>query len=117
MPNCPGCGEAVSQFAAGCAICGYDLELPRRRRTPVRAPSLSIRSPVRFDQDFSLLLVIVLLTLGIPLVGIAATIYQLTHNVQSPFVRRALWAVLAFGVAMLVIPSVRYGVLRAAFRR
>ena len=27
---CPNCGEPVSQFAAGCAICGADLEAWRR---------------------------------------------------------------------------------------
>jgi predicted amidophosphoribosyltransferase len=26
---CPGCGERVSAFAAGCALCGADLD-PRR---------------------------------------------------------------------------------------
>ena len=29
---CPNCGEPVSQFAAGCAICGADLESWRRER-------------------------------------------------------------------------------------
>jgi cell division protein FtsW (lipid II flippase) len=111
MPRCPGCGETVSQFAAGCAICGSDLELPRRSR--VRAPALP--AP-RLDQDAVLVLVIVLLTLGIPLVGLAAAIYQLSHNTQAPLIRRALWVVLAFGVAMLVIPQVRYGALRLVLR-
>jgi hypothetical protein len=29
----PGCGEPVSPFAAGCAICGTDLEAARAKRT------------------------------------------------------------------------------------
>jgi hypothetical protein len=36
-PNvCPGCGERVSAFAAGCALCGADLD-PRRGRRPAGA--------------------------------------------------------------------------------
>jgi uncharacterized iron-regulated membrane protein len=31
--ECPRCGAYVSQFAAGCAVCGADLEHPRRRRS------------------------------------------------------------------------------------
>lgn len=29
--ECPRCGAYVSQFAAGCAVCGADLERVRRR--------------------------------------------------------------------------------------
>jgi hypothetical protein len=33
-PNrCPNCGELVSMFAAGCAICGTPLDPARRRRS------------------------------------------------------------------------------------
>ncbi|MDX6718483.1 MAG: hypothetical protein QOJ63_737 [Solirubrobacteraceae bacterium] len=31
--TCPRCGERVSAFAAGCAICGADLD-PRRAQRP-----------------------------------------------------------------------------------
>jgi hypothetical protein len=31
--ECPRCGAYVSQFAAGCAVCGADLERLRRRRS------------------------------------------------------------------------------------
>ena len=42
MPDrsrCPGCGERVSPYAAGCAVCGADLD-PRRWDT---GPSLGNR--------------------------------------------------------------------------
>jgi succinate dehydrogenase hydrophobic anchor subunit len=117
MPRCPGCGESVSQFAAGCAICGYDLELSPRGRTKLRAPQVRLRSPLRIDQEVTLLIVIALLTLGIPLVGIAAAIYQLSHDIQRPPVRRALWLVLGLGALMLVSPHVRYGVWHVMFTR
>jgi hypothetical protein len=35
-PNrCPACGEHVSPFAAGCAICGADLDPDRTRHVPI----------------------------------------------------------------------------------
>jgi predicted amidophosphoribosyltransferase len=34
---CPRCGEPVSAFAAGCALCGADLD-PRRAQGPPGAP-------------------------------------------------------------------------------
>lgn len=33
ITKCPRCGEPVSQFAAGCSICGADLETARRERS------------------------------------------------------------------------------------
>jgi hypothetical protein len=32
--ECPRCGAHVSQFAAGCSVCGADLARPRRRQWP-----------------------------------------------------------------------------------
>lgn len=44
-PNrCPGCGERVSAYAAGCAVCGYDLEAHRRR--PARRPRVRLPAAV-----------------------------------------------------------------------
>jgi hypothetical protein len=47
--KCPGCGMPVSVFAAGCAICGADLEAHRRaleeRRMDVRMRRLARRLP------------------------------------------------------------------------
>jgi hypothetical protein len=48
VSTCPGCGEPVSPFAAGCAICGRDLDAARaalaakRARRP-RVPGGSVR--------------------------------------------------------------------------
>jgi predicted amidophosphoribosyltransferase len=37
-PNvCPTCGERVSMFAAGCAICGAELDPHRADRRPLLA--------------------------------------------------------------------------------
>ncbi len=40
---CPECGERVTPYAAGCALCGADLD-PRRWQT---LPSISQRLSVR----------------------------------------------------------------------
>jgi predicted amidophosphoribosyltransferase len=37
--HCPNCGERVSPYAAGCALCGADLD-PRRWQAP---PSWRVR--------------------------------------------------------------------------
>lgn len=33
--RCPNCGEHVSPFAAGCALCGADLDPDRTRHVPI----------------------------------------------------------------------------------
>jgi hypothetical protein len=35
--RCPNCGETVTPFAAGCAVCGADLEAARRELASKRA--------------------------------------------------------------------------------
>jgi hypothetical protein len=66
--RCPGCGEPVSVFAVGCAICGADLEQHRReldeRRIELpRAPRPARRSPFRFDAHLALVALVLLATL------------------------------------------------------
>ncbi len=43
---CPNCGERVSAFAAGCALCGAPLDPSRGRARPA-APDLPVVSPWR----------------------------------------------------------------------
>jgi hypothetical protein len=45
---CPGCGERVSPFAAGCALCGADLD-PRRWQSP---PSVTQRLSCRLPSGW-----------------------------------------------------------------
>jgi hypothetical protein len=37
VSKCPDCGQSVSAFAAGCAVCGADLEAERARRAGKRS--------------------------------------------------------------------------------
>ncbi|HWC86883.1 MAG TPA: hypothetical protein VG388_10110 [Solirubrobacteraceae bacterium] len=36
ITRCPNCGQTVTPFAAGCAVCGTDLEAARARRAKRR---------------------------------------------------------------------------------
>ena len=59
-PNkCPNCGETVSMFAAGCAICGAELDPFRGQRRPLTdslrlvwasRPRLKSRIPVKMKR-------------------------------------------------------------------
>jgi len=45
--RCPQCGERVSPFAAGCAICGADLDPTRWQAPPSWRSRLAMRLPGR----------------------------------------------------------------------
>jgi hypothetical protein len=67
--KCPNCGEQVSPFAAGCAICGEDLiaarsALAQRRSWIDRLPQ------VRFGNDWIVFGLCLLLALGAPVAGL-----------------------------------------------
>ena len=51
---CPQCGERVTPYAAGCALCGADLD-PKRWQKPVSARQrLSIRMPASLRRAIGL---------------------------------------------------------------
>jgi hypothetical protein len=64
--KCPGCGEPVSVFAAGCAICGTDLVEHRReieaRRVELPQVQRATRR-LRFDPHLALVALVLLATL------------------------------------------------------
>ncbi|HEV7363627.1 MAG TPA: hypothetical protein VGN71_04495 [Solirubrobacteraceae bacterium] len=45
---CPNCGERVTPFAAGCAICGADLDPKRWQGPPPMRSRLANRFSTRF---------------------------------------------------------------------
>jgi predicted amidophosphoribosyltransferase len=51
---CPQCGERVTPFAAGCALCGADLDPKRWQRPPSLRQRVSIRLPRRVRQLLAL---------------------------------------------------------------
>jgi hypothetical protein len=64
--ECPRCGSHVSQFAAGCSLCGADLERLRRLRS-VR-PSVPFTAP-ELGEGALLTLLMVVVALFAPLFG------------------------------------------------
>ena len=111
MARCPECREPVSQFAAGCAVCGADLEAARRRRATRRRPSLPALPAV--PQSVLLLAVVAFLVLAQPLLGAIVALLVLraqTLSSQGPL-RLALWLEVAVACALLLGPATRYGVL------
>ena len=119
MPRCPGCKEQVSPFAAGCSICGTDLEAARRQADLRRArrpslPSLGISLP---GHDLAGLAIASLLTLAMPVFGILLAgwmVHTQRLGSQRPL-RIALWVLIAVGLLFLVSPGTRYGILLAAY--
>jgi hypothetical protein len=103
----------VSQFAAGCAICGADLEAHRKqlaeRRQFVPRPNVSARVPswLRIGGDVHLtrLFFAIALTLFAPFIGLFLAAFFAYHADQDgrTWIRNALIAVCGFAFAMLYL--------------
>jgi hypothetical protein len=73
ITKCPNCGEPVTQFAAGCSICGEDLQAARARLAARKAPLTGVSSPFRIpvlDDDAIRVGLALVLTLFVPLLGL-----------------------------------------------
>ena len=67
--RCPSCGERVSRFAAGCAICGADLDVRRwdtGPRATQRAGSLLSAATFGSTAGRWLLIAALVLVFGMP---------------------------------------------------
>src|SRR5215208_6833499 len=120
--RCPNCGSNVSQFAAGCAVCGYDLERARAEAAE-RGPSLAdraatLRPQVRTGlarQDLFLIGVMVALVIFFPIVGAALaawTAYDQNRG-GEPIIRNAAIALLVVAIVFIAVPDLRYGIVGA----
>lgn len=115
ISRCPRCGEPVTPFAAGCAICGADLERARaelatKRRIELPRPTARLvgGGPVgaRVDLDWVHIAVAVVLALAAPPVGFGLALYwafQRRRGGQSAMVAVML-AVAGLAAAALVAP-------------
>lgn len=106
MALCPNCKEPVSQFAAGCATCGTDLEKHRRERAARQAGRrLRVPSAPRVSEVEVLLGVLALVLLAYPLAGLALGLLAAYRHPQlsvSGTPRTVLIALLAGGVVVLL---------------
>ena len=75
ISKCPKCGEPVSPFAAGCAICGTNLEVARAELAAKRARRPQVPGSVRLGDDGVRISVSVLAAMFAPLMGALLTGY------------------------------------------
>lgn len=99
----------MSAFAAGCAICGADLEAHRARaasRRRVSLPSVSVADRTLWMG------VLVLLALFAPVLGLLLAAWTAYDRGSDVVLRNVALGAAAVAVALLLIPSVRFGVLQ-----
>ncbi|MDX6606063.1 MAG: hypothetical protein QOD14_603 [Solirubrobacterales bacterium] len=107
VTKCPDCGSTVSQFAAGCAICGANLVAARRDLERRRASRPSLQAPRWFPEvttaDAVLGALLIVAAFAVPIVGgpIAGLFAYFAHQ-NGDRVQRNL-ALAAVAVAVLVI--------------
>jgi hypothetical protein len=114
VTKCPNCGSSVSQFAAGCAICGADLiaarEQRERRRQSLSVPAIS-RLPHITGEDALIAGLMLVVALGAPLLGgILAGLFAYQANSDGNIARRNLCLVaVAVALIMLILLSLTPG--------
>lgn len=109
--KCPGCGSSVSEFAAGCAICGEDLVAARERRDR-RREALSLSAPSWVPRitgaDAVLGGLLILAAFAAPLIGgPIAGLFAYFANERGDVVQRNL-ALIAVAVALIVVILVSF---------
>ena len=113
VTHCPNCGQTVTPFAAGCAVCGTDLEAARKARA-ARSAKLSFELPraPRFGGgttgriDWVHIAVAVLVALAIPPVGLLLGLYWASrrHRDGETAMTVAMLAATALAAAALLAP-------------
>jgi hypothetical protein len=112
ITKCPNCGSTVSQFAAGCAICGENLTAARQDLERRREALPSIAAPGWFPQitagDALLGAILIIAAFGFPIIGgpIAGLFAYFAHQ-KGDTVQRNL-ALLAVAVAVIVLLVVSF---------
>jgi hypothetical protein len=107
--RCPQCGEPVSPFAAGCAICGADLEAARARVAARRRPALPrLQSPTAGLQvDWVHVAVAVVLALAAAPIGFLLSLYWALqrHRAGEPVMTAAMLAAAALAATTFLAPT------------
>jgi hypothetical protein len=107
ITKCPSCGSTVSQFAAGCAICGENLTAARQELERRREARPSLAAPGWFPEitaaDAILGAILIVAAFGSPIIGgpIAGLFAYFAHQ-RGDRVQRNL-ALVAVAVALLVV--------------
>ena len=108
ISKCPGCGEPVSPFAAGCAICGENLMAARealaQRRQRIPRPARNFSLP-RIGDDGLVFVIGLVLAVASPITGVIFGGLLAWHADSQGQVRRRnlMFVVIAVGVLPLVL--------------
>lgn len=103
----------MSQFAAGCAICGADLEAHRRRQAQRRVKPEALVPSVsrpRMSDDTLALLITGMMVSVFPLLGLLVVALQVNKPERAE-VRTQLLLLGAVAIAFVLFPPLRYGVI------
>ena len=110
ITHCPKCGQTVTPFAAGCAVCGTDLEAARAKRSARRLPALPSAhwygGSSTGSVDWAHLAIAVLAALAIAPVGFFLGIYwaQRYNREGNTVMTVAMIAVVAIAAAAIFAP-------------
>ena len=120
--KCPGCGEPVSAFAAGCAICGADLEQHRRELADrhidlPHVPRVASPARFRFDAHAVLVALVLLATFLSPFLALimAGIGVQDRHRNGQIGQRNLFIALVVVNLALAFVPALRFGLYSLLF--
>jgi hypothetical protein len=108
ITHCPQCGERVTPYAAGCAVCGADIETARNEVAARRGPSRVIGGPgmprFRIDDDALRLIIALLVALAAPLFGLLLACWFAwhAHGENRPGMRNAMLAIAVLAALPMV---------------
>ena len=104
----------MTPFAAGCAVCGVDLEAHRRRETERQARFQAVRPPglprPRVSPDVAAVGLTALAAVFMPFLALVMAVLWARDPMRAG-VRTPLIACGVLAVVMLAVPSLRFGVL------
>jgi hypothetical protein len=111
ITSCPNCGSTVSQFAAGCAICGENLTAARQELERRREARPSLTAPTWFPEitagDAVLGAILIIAAFGFPIIGgpIAGLFAYFAHRNGDAVQRNFALAAVAVAVIVLLVVS------------
>jgi hypothetical protein len=109
VSRCPQCGEPVSPFAAGCVICGTDLEAARARLAARRRPAVPrLRTPaLQLRIDWVHVAVAYVLALAAAPIGFLLSLYWALqrHRTGEPAMTAAMLGSAALAAATFLAPA------------
>jgi hypothetical protein len=117
--QCPQCGSAVTPFAAGCAVCGADLEAHRAREAQRGARLERVRPPAlprpRVSPDVMAVGLTLLAAVFMPLLALVMAVLWARDPMRAN-VRHLLIGCGILAAVLLLVPSLRYGLLFLLYR-